>query len=83
MDNTTLITGKKYIKDIFSQEQFFNIPEYQRPYVWGEEQIVALLEDISKAMDNDMTKEYFLGCMIGIPDTISPIKILNTYIKIY
>lgn len=64
MDNTTLITGKKYIKDIFSQEQFFNIPEYQRPYVWGEEQIVALLEDISKAMDNDMTKEYFLGCMI-------------------
>jgi uncharacterized protein with ParB-like and HNH nuclease domain len=64
MENTTLITGKKYIKDIFSPEQFFNIPEYQRPYVWGEEQIVALLEDVSKAMENDSNKEYFLGCMI-------------------
>ncbi|QEC68735.1 DUF262 domain-containing protein [Panacibacter ginsenosidivorans] len=64
MDNTTLITGKKYIKDIFSPEQFFNIPEYQRPYVWGEEQITALLEDVSKAMENDSNKEYFLGCMI-------------------
>jgi uncharacterized protein with ParB-like and HNH nuclease domain len=64
MDNTTLVTGKKYIKDIFSPEQFFNVPEYQRPYVWGEDQIVALLEDISKAMTNDSHKEYFLGCMI-------------------
>lgn len=64
MDNNTLVTGKKYIKDIFGPEQFFNIPEYQRPYVWGEEQIVALLEDVSKAMDNDSSKEYFLGCMI-------------------
>ena len=64
MDNTTLITGKKYIKDIFSPEQFFNIPEYQRPYVWGEEQITALLEDVSKAMETDSNKEYFLGCMI-------------------
>jgi len=64
MDNNTLVTGKKYIKDIFSPEQFFNIPEYQRPYVWGEEQVVALLEDVSKAMETDSTKEYFLGCMI-------------------
>jgi len=64
MENTTLITGKKYIKDIFSPEQFYNVPEYQRPYVWGEEQILALIEDVSKAMDQDDKKEYFLGCMI-------------------
>lgn len=65
MDNTTtLSTGKKYIKEIFSPEQFFNIPEYQRPYVWGDEQISALLDDISSAMENDSNKEYFLGCMV-------------------
>ena len=64
MENTTLVTGKKYIKDIFSPEQFFNIPEYQRPYVWGEDQIIALLEDVSRAMENDISKEYFVGCMI-------------------
>lgn len=64
MENATLSTGKKYIKDIFNPEQFYNIPEYQRPFVWGEEQIIALLEDISKAMESDKNKEYFLGCMI-------------------
>ncbi|HEY9178343.1 MAG TPA: DUF262 domain-containing HNH endonuclease family protein [Flavipsychrobacter sp.] len=64
MENATLITGKKYIKDIFSPEQFYNVPEYQRPYVWGDEQILALLEDVSKAMESDDKKEYFLGCMI-------------------
>lgn len=64
MDNTALVTGKKYIKDIFSPEQFYNVPEYQRPYVWGQDQIYAFLEDVSKAMDNDSSKEYFIGCMI-------------------
>lgn len=64
IENNTLLTGKMYIKDIYSPEQFFNIPEYQRPFVWGEEQIVALLEDVSKAMESDKDKEYFLGCMI-------------------
>jgi uncharacterized protein with ParB-like and HNH nuclease domain len=64
MDNATLITGKKYIKDIFNPEQFYNIPEYQRPYVWGDEQIAAFLEDVSRAMENDNSKEYFIGCMI-------------------
>lgn len=64
MENATLVTGKKYIKDIFSPEQFYNVPEYQRPYVWGDEQILALLEDVSKAMESDDKKEYFLGCMI-------------------
>ncbi len=64
MNDTTLVTGKKYIKDIFASDQFYNIPEYQRPYVWGDEQISALLDDISKAMETDEKKEYFLGCMI-------------------
>lgn len=64
METSNLKTGEKYIKDIFSPGQFYNIPEYQRPYVWQEEQICALLDDISKAMEYDFNKEYFLGCMI-------------------
>lgn len=64
MDNNTLLTGKKYIKDIFSSEQFYNIPEYQRPYVWGVDQIENFLDDITNAMESNKEKEYFLGCMI-------------------
>jgi uncharacterized protein with ParB-like and HNH nuclease domain len=64
MQNHTLQTGRKYVMDIFSEKSFYNIPEYQRPYVWKEEQIEVFLKDISTAMESDMEKEYFLGCMI-------------------
>lgn len=64
MDNYSLDTGKRYIKDIFAPECFYNIPEYQRPYVWGKDQVVALLDDLSSAMETNDSKEYFLGCMI-------------------
>ncbi|MCX8524670.1 DUF262 domain-containing HNH endonuclease family protein [Chryseobacterium formosus] len=64
MDNNNLLTGKKYIKDIFNQEQFYNIPEYQRPYVWGVDQIENFLDDITNALESNKEKEYFVGCMI-------------------
>lgn len=64
MADYTLNTGKKYIKDIFDKEWFYSIPEYQRPYVWGKDQVEILLEDLTNAMDRDSKKEYFLGCMI-------------------
>lgn len=64
MSSYTLDTGKKYVKDIFSADSFYNVPEYQRPYVWGKYQVVTLLDDIRKAMERDKDKEYFLGCMV-------------------
>jgi len=64
MSSYTLDTGKKYIKDVFSADSFYNVPEYQRPYVWGKNQVVILLDDIRKAMERDREKEYFLGCMV-------------------
>jgi uncharacterized protein with ParB-like and HNH nuclease domain len=62
--NQLLDTGKKYIKDLFASDCFYNIPDYQRPYVWEKEQIHALLDDVANAFDSGTEKEYFLGCMI-------------------
>lgn len=59
-----LDTDKKYINDLFDSSSFYNVPDYQRPYVWEDEQIIALLEDVYKAWEKDAEKEYFLGCMI-------------------
>jgi len=64
MENYNLDTGKKYVKDIFASDSFYNVPEYQRPYVWEEDQVLTLLEDFSNAKEHDGKKEYFLGCMI-------------------
>jgi len=54
-------SGKLYIKEIFNK--WYRIPEYQRPYVWGKDQINDLLDDITFAQQNDKNAEYFLGSM--------------------
>lgn len=55
-------SDKLYIKDIFNR--WYRIPEYQRPYVWGKDQINDLLDDISFAQQNDNEAEYFLGSIV-------------------
>lgn len=64
MSKYQLLTGKKLVKDIFSKDNFYNIPDYQRPYVWTDENVIDLLEDIYQAYINNENKEYFIGCMI-------------------
>lgn len=55
-------TDKIYIKDIF--EQWYRIPEYQRPYVWGKDEVIDLLDDISYAAVNTPNNDYFLGSFV-------------------
>ncbi len=43
---------------------WFNIPEYQRNYVWEEDQINDLLDDLKFAFDIYREKEYFLGSLV-------------------
>jgi len=43
---------------------WFNIPVYQRPYVWKSEQVSELLDDLTLAMTenpDDPRLEYFFG----------------------
>lgn len=64
------VTGKQIasdkitIKDSFAEDMWFNIPDYQRPYVWGEDQITTLLDDISYAAQNTPDSQYFLGSLV-------------------
>jgi len=54
---------KILVKDIFSR-MWFRIPEYQRPYVWGREEISDLLDDLTFAMTEKPDFEYFLGSFV-------------------
>lgn len=61
-------TGKIFIKNVFGNfnnyEMWYRVPAYQRPYVWGEEQIITLLEDISNSLKYTPDSEYFLGSIV-------------------
>lgn len=55
-------SDKLYMKGIF--ENWYRIPEYQRPFVWEPEQVLELLTDIEYALQNHPEGEYFLGSMV-------------------
>lgn len=54
---------KVTIQKVFT-DFWFKVPEYQRSYVWQEENIVELLEDIFYAAENNPNSEYFLGSLV-------------------
>lgn len=53
---------KLEIRKIF--ENWYRIPNYQRPYVWEKDQITDLLDDISYAAYKNGEAEYFLGSIV-------------------
>ena len=58
------IEASKISIDQLFQTFWFRIPEYQRSYVWGDEQIDELFDDLRYAMNANPEKEYFLGSVV-------------------
>lgn len=59
-----IASNKITIKDCFGRDMWYKIPDYQRPYVWGEDQITLLLDDVSYAALNTPETQYFLGSLV-------------------
>jgi len=51
----------KAIGALLSQEFFFRVPEYQRPFSWGSDNFDDLIDDIVSA---NKDQEYFLGTIV-------------------
>ncbi len=52
------------IKQIFTNaDSYYMIPDYQRPYSWGDEQVERLWDDLFSAMETKIDN-YFLGSII-------------------
>lgn len=55
-------SDKLFVKDIF--KKWYRIPEYQRPYVWGSDQVIEMLDDVYRAHESNPATQYFLGSMV-------------------
>lgn len=64
---------KILVKDIFSN-MWFRIPEYQRPYVWGADEVIELLDDLTFALTEKPDFEYFLGSFVFQSKVAQPEK---------
>ncbi|WP_103867578.1 DUF262 domain-containing protein [Aquimarina sp. I32.4] len=56
---------EKDISSIFADNHIYEIPKYQRPYSWTEDNVSELISDVADAFENDLI-EYFIGSIITI-----------------
>lgn len=56
-------SAKIVIRDVFSRF-WFRIPDYQRAYVWGNDEISELIDDVNYASEHNPEGQYFLGSMV-------------------
>jgi len=57
-----LDSGKVFINEAF--KWWYRVPDYQRPYIWGTDQITDLLDDVTQWMLSRPDNEYFMGAMV-------------------
>lgn len=55
-------SDKIFINKAF--EWWYRVPDYQRPYVWGSDQVTDLLDDVTEWMSVRPESEYFLGSIV-------------------
>jgi uncharacterized protein with ParB-like and HNH nuclease domain len=60
-DNKVIASGLITLEKVVKHQLHFNIPIYQRLYVWKSGQIRTLLEDIKNAFLKDFHYDFFLG----------------------
>ncbi len=70
MSETNIQVNRKKIEEFLggAQDAPFVIPEYQRPYAWGDEQTQTLFDDLWEFSVNDdkpKNSSYFLGCIVS------------------
>lgn len=79
MPTQNLYAHEKTIKDVFSNEYAFSIPDYQRPYAWTIDEAQTLFDDLLEAERRTRTQPkdnrvpYFLGSIVLIkPSPLTP-----------
>ncbi|EJB47880.1 DUF262 domain-containing protein [Helicobacter pylori] len=53
-----------YLKDTLKEELYYQIPIYQRPYQWTEENCEKLLDDLFEYYEKDRESDYFCGSLV-------------------
>ncbi|GAA9406334.1 hypothetical protein TH0820_12940 [Helicobacter pylori] len=55
---------KKLHQILVDGEYFYQVPDYQRPYVWDKDHLGALIDDLVGSYTNNREDEYFCGSIV-------------------
>ncbi|GAA7522896.1 DUF262 domain-containing protein [Helicobacter pylori] len=57
-------SNDSHLRDILKDELYYQIPIYQRPYQWTEENCEKLLDDLFFNYEDDRESDYFCGSLV-------------------
>lgn len=57
------------LREIINSNEYYNIPDYQRPYSWNQEQVDTLLSDLLEDYQGENTNHYFCGSIVLVKPT--------------
>lgn len=57
------------LRDILNSNEYYNIPDYQRPYSWNPEQVDILLSDLLEDYQGQNANHYFCGSVVLLKPT--------------
>ncbi len=61
-----------YLKNTLKEEFYYQIPIYQRPYQWTEENCKKLLDDLFEDYEEDRESDYFCGSLVLVKSDPNP-----------
>ena len=65
MAESTFTADQVDVEHVFSNDYRFEMPSYQRPYAWSEDETAELLQDLLGAMNDESgVSPYFLGSVV-------------------
>ncbi len=62
---------------VFSSDYEFRIPDYQRPYRWGTDQALQLLDDLVETLDREDDEPYFLGSLVLVQQSPTRFDVID------
>lgn len=75
-----LYPKKESLKDVLSGERKYVVPAYQRPYEWGKDEIIHMLDSIREHIDTNCEENLLFGTLQFNADKII---IENNFSKVY
>lgn len=58
-----LYPKKESLKDVLSGERKYVVPAYQRPYEWGKDEIINMLDSIREHIDTNCEENLLFGTL--------------------
>mgnify|MGYP001777312836 CR=1 FL=1 len=78
INDDSFVPSPSNIRDVFCNDNVaYKIPDFQRRYSWGKDQLDALWNDLYESYQNHFNDSYFLGSIVVVKNQNNIYEIID------